>query len=107
MSVLQNPTLERRLATLHAKSDEQLEAMKVYHALRDKERKLSASEEAAQAKTFLSDKLVALDRDKAEFCYQILRGINARRVVEIGTSYGVSTLYLATALRDNVRGTGE
>jgi predicted O-methyltransferase YrrM len=107
MSVLQNPELEQRLATLHAKSDEQLEAMKVYHALRDKERKLSPSEEAAKAKCFLSDKLVALDRDKAEFCYQLLRSINARRVVEIGTSYGISTLYLAAALRDNVQGTGD
>ena len=85
MSVLQNPELEKRLAVLHAKSDEQLEAMKVYYALRDKERKLSASEQAAQTKLFLSDKLVALDRDKAEFCYQLLRSINARRVVEIGT----------------------
>jgi predicted O-methyltransferase YrrM len=46
---------------------------------------------------------VALDRDKAEFCYQLCRANNARRIVEIGTSFGVSTLYLAAAVRDNVR----
>ena len=45
---------------------------------------------------------MALDRDKAEFCYQLCRTKNARRVVEIGTSYGVSTLYLAAAVCDNV-----
>jgi len=38
---------------------------------------------------------VALDRDKAEFGYQLCRANNrARRIVEIGL-LGVSTLYLA------------
>src|SRR5713226_9244041 len=59
-----------------------------------------------EAMAFLSDKLVALDPDKAELCYQLCRASNARRIVEIGTSYGVSTLYLAAAVRDNVRATG-
>ena len=45
--------------------------------------------------------MVALDRDKAEFCYQLCRALRATRVVEAGTSYGVSTLYLAAAVRDN------
>ncbi len=50
---------------------------------------------------FLSDKMVALDRDKAEFCYLLCRLLRASRVVEAGTSFGVSTLYLAAAVRDN------
>src|SRR5215468_809298 len=57
----------------------------------------------ARTNHFLQDKLVALDRDKAEFCYQICRALGARRVVEAGTSFGVSTLYLAAAVRDNLR----
>jgi predicted O-methyltransferase YrrM len=57
-------------------------------------------------KAFRSDKLVALDRDKAEFCYQLCRASNARRIVEAGTSYGVSTLYLAAAVRDNIHAAG-
>lgn len=57
-------------------------------------------------KEFLSDKLVALDRDKAEFCYQVCRALRAKRVVEAGTSLGVSTLFLAAAVRDNVRADG-
>ena len=51
----------------------------------------------------MRDKLVALDRDKAEFCYQVCRALRARRVVEAGTSFGVSTLFLAAAVKDNVR----
>jgi len=106
MSVLHDPELEGLLAALHARSDEQLKAMRSHREERTKEPPLSADEEAARAKAFVSDKLVALDRDKAEFCYQLCRATNARRIVEIGTSYGVSTLYLAAALRDNVRAGG-
>ena len=50
---------------------------------------------------FLSDKMVALDRDKGEFCYQLCRSIGASRIVEAGTSFGISTMYLAAAVRDN------
>jgi len=54
----------------------------------------------------MSDKLIALDRDKAELCYQLCRALRAKRVVEAGTSFGVSTLYLAAAVRDNLRRDG-
>ncbi len=54
----------------------------------------------------MSDKLVALDREKAELCYQLCRALRAKRVVEAGTSFGVSTLYLAAAVRDNAREDG-
>src|SRR5437660_1774347 len=54
----------------------------------------------------LCQPLVAPDRDKAEFCYQLCRANDARCIVEAGTSYGVSTLYLAAAVRDNVRRSG-
>src|SRR5262245_13729106 len=53
---------------------------------------------------FLSDKCIALDRSKAELCYQVCRALGARRIVEAGTSFGVSTLFLAVAVRDNLHG---
>ena len=49
---------------------------------------------------------MALEKDKAECCYALWRALNAKRVVECGTSYGVSTLYLAAAIRDNVLADG-
>jgi predicted O-methyltransferase YrrM len=103
MGVLHDPELESLLTTLHARSDEQVEAMRSYFVRQIKEAHLLADEEI---KTFRSDKLVALDRDKAEFCYQLCRASDARRIVEAGTSYGVSTLYLAAAVRDNVLAAG-
>jgi hypothetical protein len=36
--------------------------------------------------SFMAGKLVALDRDKAEFCYMMARAIGARRIVEAGRS---------------------
>ena len=55
----------------------------------------------AEDHAFYADKLVALEEPKAEFCYGLCRAIGARRIVELGTSFGVSTLYLAAAVRDN------
>ena len=39
------------------------------------------------------------------FCYPILRSLSARCIVEFGTSYGVSTSYLALAMQENGGGT--
>jgi predicted O-methyltransferase YrrM len=100
MSVLDDPDLEKLLAQLHAQSDDQRPAMEAYYAERRDRLKRPSDEDAARNKTFLSDKLVALDRDKAEFCYLLCRSLNAKRIIEIGTSNGVSTLYLAAAVRD-------
>jgi predicted O-methyltransferase YrrM len=103
MSALRDPELESLLASLHVRSDAQALAMRSFDASRTDQ---AQSPTPKQARAFLSDKLVALDPDKAEFCYQLCRANNARRIVEIGTSYGVSTLYLAAAIRDNVRAGG-
>jgi predicted O-methyltransferase YrrM len=97
-NVLNDPKLESLLARLHGQSEGQEEAMAAHYA--------AEGARDDEEKAFLSDKLVALDRDKAEFCYQLCRALKATRVVEAGTSYGVSTLYLAAAVRDTARATG-
>lgn len=96
--ILNDPALESLLDRLHARSESQDEAMSAYYA---------DGRPQGDEKAFLSDKFVALDRDKAAFCYQLCRALDATRVVEVGTSYGVSTLYLAAALRDNARAGGK
>ena len=101
MSVLADPELESLLDGLHARSDAQAAAMRAFEA-----RRATDPTTEDEVRAFRRDKLVALDRDKAEFCYQLCRASQARRIVEIGTSFGVSTLYLAAAVRDNVRAGG-
>jgi predicted O-methyltransferase YrrM len=60
----------------------------------------------ALGKKLLSDQGTALDSETAALCYLLSRSLDARRVVELGTSLGLSTIYLASALRDNARTSG-
>jgi predicted O-methyltransferase YrrM len=59
---------------------------------------------AAAAEGF-DDAFLALGREQAAYCYAQARAVRARRVVEFGTSFGVSTIWLAAAVRDNGGGT--
>ena len=93
--------MDELLNRLYQKSNAQTEEMMAYFAKRMAEGSLDFNKFDDQTNRFLSDKLVALDRDKAQFCYQVCRALNAQRVVEAGTSFGVSTLFLASAVRDN------
>ncbi|MEP6967995.1 MAG: class I SAM-dependent methyltransferase, partial [Pseudomonadota bacterium] len=100
-SLLRDPPLEALLDRLHAQSEGQSGAMADYFGKRAAEGSIDWNAFDDDADRFLSDKLVALDRDKARFCYQLCRALRTTRVVEAGTSFGVSTLYLAAAVRDN------
>ena len=44
---------------------------------------------------------LAVSRDTGALLYMLARGARARNIVEFGTSFGISTLHLAAALRDN------
>merc|ERR1711939_1164325 len=55
-----------------------------------------------KAEAHMKDKFVALDADKCRFIYLLARSLGACNVVEAGTSFGVSTIYLALAVGQNV-----
>ena len=44
---------------------------------------------------------LAVSREAGMVLYMLARATNARTIIEFGTSFGVSTLHLAAALRDN------
>ena len=101
-SPLKDPKLEALLNRLHAQSDAEVGEVDAYFARRERDGSLDTENYCDDdMHRFLADKMVALDRDKAEFCYQLCRSLRATRVVEAGTSFGISTLYLAAAVRDN------
>lgn len=101
-SPLNDPKLEALLNRLHAQSDAEVGEIDAYFARRERDGSLDYENFCDDdMRRFLSNKMVALDRDKAEFCYQLCRSLRATRVVEAGTSFGISTLYLAAAVRDN------
>jgi predicted O-methyltransferase YrrM len=49
----------------------------------------------------LKDFPLAVSRETGLLLYMLARSWDARAIVEFGTSFGISTLYLAAALRDN------
>jgi len=51
--------------------------------------------------TLLKEQPLAVSRDTGKLLYMLARAIRARSIVEFGTSFGISTLHLAAALRDN------
>jgi predicted O-methyltransferase YrrM len=49
----------------------------------------------------LKDVYIPVSRQDGHLLYAMTRGADARRVVEFGASFGISTIYLAAAVRDN------
>lgn len=101
MSVLTTPALRAQVDALQAASVAQEAQTHRYFSDRARKGDLSWDGLDAEANRFMADKMVALEPVKAEFCHMLCRSLRAKRVVEIGTSFGVSTLYLADAVRAN------
>lgn len=49
-----------------------------------------------------SDVYSAVTPERGALLYLVARAIRATRILEFGTSHGISTIYLATAVRDNL-----
>jgi predicted O-methyltransferase YrrM len=99
--VIEDAALQARIDALQAQSRAQEAETHGYFVERAKKGDLSWDGLDADANRFMADKMVALEPVKAEFCHMLCRALRATRVVEIGTSFGVSTLYLADAVRAN------
>lgn len=97
-----SPTNQSFLKDLHAQSLTQEAAL-------DSQRVASIrahfSKDPEQAKNALDalmlDKFIALEEDKCHFIHTLLLSTQATTVVEVGTSFGVSTIYLAAAVGYN------
>lgn len=71
--------------------------------LEDAAAELVAAEQADYRATYRghADHFLAVSPNYGRFLYAIARTRRATRIVEFGTSMGISTIYLAAALRDN------
>jgi tRNA A58 N-methylase Trm61 len=100
---LLDPRLNSLLVKLHNESDSQERVVRAFFLLRVFLNKfgLSSFLSGDYFDWFMRDKSVALDRDKAQMCYLMIRAMGAKTVVEVGTSFGVSTIWLAAGVRDN------
>lgn len=99
---LHDPRAEAVLSRLHAQGEREFKYLIVYGLIYGFQQWVSRRKADIPWK-FLRDKLVPLHPDKCRLAYVLCRSLNARRVVEFGTSFGVSTIYLAAAVRDNAQ----
>jgi predicted O-methyltransferase YrrM len=49
----------------------------------------------------MKDFFIPISPEQGNFIYLVARTLGARNIVEFGTSFGISTIYLAAAVRDN------
>lgn len=112
MNTLSSPRLADLLERLHSEADaadrEHVEAMQAKIAapgasIEALVMDLLADERADYRATYRdrADNFLAVSPEYGRFLYAIARACKATRIVEFGTSMGISTLYLAAALRDN------
>lgn len=97
------PQVQNLLNTLHARSLVQENAIPKdeMEAVRAKFASDFDGGKAAMDAMML-DKFIALDEDKCHFMHSLILSTGATTVVEVGTSFGVSTIYLAAAVATNL-----
>jgi predicted O-methyltransferase YrrM len=101
MTTFTQPTLSLLLDRLFAEAD-------AAEDLRQHEREsLSTEQRAADRADYrrfygrMKDQPLPVSRATGTLLYMLARSVGARTIVEFGTSFGISTLHLAAALRDN------
>lgn len=67
----------------------------------ERERLMNSKTEYLDFYSRAKDLWLPVSRETGVLLYQLARSTNSRNIVEFGTSFGLSTLFLAAALRDN------
>ena len=81
--------------------DPKVEAVKKeYQARSDKEAGIGARLQAANSRENIDDLLLAIGPGTATIVSTLIREMKARAILEVGTSYGYSTVWLAEAARE-------
>lgn len=98
---LKDPKVAATLERLHAAAKG--DWLKLYWRIPLALGKMAMGKSFSEAVTpeSMKDVYIPVDPDQGEFMYLLARSINAKTIVEFGTSFGISTIYLAAAIKDN------
>ncbi|MEH1840869.1 MAG: class I SAM-dependent methyltransferase [Nostoc sp.] len=101
-SALNDAKVKTVLNRLHAEANKQFPGLILHYLPKLPGLFLGKGIKWDRTKTeYYNDKYIPIEPDQGEFLYLIARAINAKTIVEFGTSFGISTIYLATAVKDN------
>ena len=103
-SAIQDPIVRNVLNRLHGESEAEMAAFAPRRRLRLprlRRRRRGQPVDWDAARELYRDKYIALERPQGNLLYLLARSLGATRAAEFGTSFGISTIYLATAMRDN------
>jgi predicted O-methyltransferase YrrM len=102
---LQTPRVANLVARLFAEAEaSDVDLRRMLGAIPPEERARRMSDPNADYRAFYGrakEHFLAVSPETARLLYMLARTANARAVVEFGTSFGISTIHLAAAVRDN------
>ena len=105
-TVINDPKIEKVLQRLHQEANNQTPRLILHYLPKLPGLFTGKGIKWDKTKTdFYKDKYIPIEPDQGNFLYLLARSINAKNIVEFGTSFGISTIYLAAAVRDNGGGT--
>lgn len=101
MNTLASAPLAPLLDQLFAEADKATSPAMAALSRDERERLMHSKTEYLDFYGRMKDLWLPVSRQTGELLYILARSTDARTIVEFGTSFGLSTLYLAAALRDN------
>ncbi|HKT73562.1 MAG TPA: class I SAM-dependent methyltransferase [Steroidobacteraceae bacterium] len=105
MSTLTSPVVNAVIDRLYADAEKQDRPLREsFEKMSPEERKRIFESQQADYRALyerMSSGYLAIPREFGTFVYLLARARNAKTLVEFGTSFGLSTIHLAAALRDN------
>lgn len=104
MTTLNEAPLSTLLVKLFAEIEPADEKVRAQFAAIPAHERTALLADMADYQTFytkMKDAPLAVSRETATLLYMLARSTGARSIVEFGTSFGLSTIHLAAALRDN------
>ena len=104
MTTLTTPPLANLLERLFADADASDEILQQQMGNLSPEERAIRMRSMTDYRSFYTrakDIYLAVSRETALLLYMLARSAKARTIVEFGTSFGISTLHLAAALKDN------
>jgi predicted O-methyltransferase YrrM len=98
---LDSPPIKGLLGRLHAAADEQETSLQPKIRREALKRKAKADSDLAD---LFAEAYIPIPPEVGRLVYTLARATNATTLIEFGTSFGISTIYLGAAVRDMGRG---